>query len=149
MMRFQSEQGDIARKFLQSHSLMSLSYVGPEQKPHSAVVEYVLTDDGEILFSTFKDKRKYEWLRQNSAVSIVVGWTFDENITIQYEGTAEELYGTDRLGYSDYYFHILPDAEKFADAFSHLGKLALFKVSPAWVRYSDFNQTPWEINEFE
>ena len=149
MMRFQSEQGDIARKFLQSHSLMSLSYVGPEQKPHSAVVEYVLTDDGEILFSTFKDKRKYEWLRQNSAVSIVVGWTFDENITVQYEGQAEELHGTDLLRLAKYYFHILPDAKRFAEAFAHLGELAFFKISPRWVRYSDFNPTPWTIIEYE
>src|SRR3989344_962237 len=86
--------------FLKKHSLTVLSYVNEKDTPQSATIEYMVTDNLEILFNTFSDKRKYKNIVERSDVSFVVGWDWDENITVQYEGIAEELKGIDLLKYS-------------------------------------------------
>lgn len=133
--------------FLKNHNLTVLSYTNEKGVPQSAAVEYMVTDKLEILFNTFSDKRKYKNILERPAVSFVVGWNWDENITIQYEGVASELSSFELLKYSKIYFDNLPSAKQFAEAFKHLGRLAFFKVDPKWIRFSDFNKEPWETSE--
>jgi uncharacterized pyridoxamine 5'-phosphate oxidase family protein len=133
--------------FLKTHSLTVLSYTNSNQMPQSAVVEYMVTDNLEILFNTFSDKRKYKNITEKPNVSFVVGWTWEENITIQYEGVAHELTGAQLLKYSGMYFKNLPSAKQFAEVFKHLGSLAFFKVEPKWIRFSNFSKEPWEVFE--
>jgi uncharacterized pyridoxamine 5'-phosphate oxidase family protein len=133
--------------FLKEHSLTVLSYTNSNHAPQSATVEYVVTDNLEILFNTFSDKRKYQNIVERPDVSFVVGWDWDENMTVQYEGAAQELKGLEVLKYSKIYFEHLPSAKQFADAFKHLGSLIFFRVKPKRIRFSDFNKEPWEISE--
>ncbi len=65
---------NINYNFLNSHSLGALSYASADGNPHSAVVEYAVTKKNEILFNTFKSKRKYKFLLKNNKVAFVVGW---------------------------------------------------------------------------
>lgn len=119
-----------------------MSTVNPAGKPQSAVVEFGDTDDLEIIFDTFANARKYKNLQNCKDVSIVVGW--DNNITVQYEGKAQELFGEELERCKEIYFGKNPDAKKW----DKVG-IKYFKVQPAWIRYSDLNKDPWEVFEIE
>jgi len=129
--------------FVKKHKLAVLSTVSSENKSQSAVLEFGETDDFEIIFDTFSTARKYKNLKQNNNVSLVIGW--DENITVQYEGTAEELKGEEAEKYKEIYWKKNPEARRWAEREG----IVYFKVKPVWIRYSDLNRHPWEIHELE
>ena len=85
------DKRQIIREFIATQKLAVLATITKERKPQAAVLEFGDTDDLEIIIDTFPTARKYENLRQNKSVSLVIGW--DENITVQYEGEAQELEG--------------------------------------------------------
>src|SRR3989344_4030845 len=80
--------------FIKRNNLAVLSTVSPENTSQSAVLEFGETNDFEIIFDSFSNARKYKNLKQNNNVSLVIGW--DENITVQYEGLAEEIKGEEK-----------------------------------------------------
>ena len=128
--------------FIKKHKLAVLATVG-EAAPESSVLEFGETDDLEIILDLFTSSRKYKNMKVNPNVSLVIGW--DENITIQYEGVAEELSGEEKNKYQNEYWKKNPEAKRWADRKG----IAYFKVTPKWIRYSDLNNHPWEIFEVE
>lgn len=127
--------------FIKGQKLAVLSTVNSNSGSQSAVLEFGETDDLEIIFDTFSSARKYKNIKQNNKVSLVIGW--DENITVQYEGKAEELLGEEKEKYKKKYFEKNPQAKRWAEK----PGMTYFKVSPTWIRYSDLNKHPWEIHE--
>lgn len=71
----------------------------------------------------------------------MVGW--DNEITVQCDGVADEPEGPELDRLKSVYFSIYPDGK---DRESWNG-VTYFRVKPAWVRYSDFNPEG-EIAEF-
>lgn len=128
-------------KFLKNHTLAVIPTVGYDNKPESAVLEYGETEDLELIFDTLNTSRKYKNLQTNKNVSFVIGW--DDNITVQYEGNAEELIGEEKKKYQKIYWRKNPKAERWSTRL----EIAYFKVSPRWIRYSDLNERPWAIKE--
>lgn len=120
--------------------LAVISTVG-DPAPESAVLEFGQTESLEIVFDTFNKARKYKNLKKNPNVSFVIGW--DENITVQYEGIAEELVGEEKEKYKAVYFEKNPEAKRWE---AREG-IAYFKVKPRWIRYSDLNKDPWDVRE--
>lgn len=110
-------------------------------QPEAAVVEYGETENFELIFDTFISSRKYQNLLKNPGVAFVIGW--DEDITIQYEGEANELKGEELKKYKEIYFKKNPRAKKWGGREG----VTYFKIVPKWIRYSDLNQDPWEIFE--
>lgn len=127
--------------FIKKQNLAVLSTVTPENTSQSAVLELGETDDLEIIFDTFSSTRKYRNIKQNNNVSLVIGW--DENITVQYEGLAEELLGEEKEKYKKIYFKKNPKAQRWENK----PGMTYFKVKQTWIRYSDLNKHPWEIHE--
>ncbi len=127
--------------FIKKNTLAVISTVSIENKPESAVLEFGETEKLELVFDAFSNSRKYENLQQNKYVSFVIGW--DENITIQYEGTAEQLTAENQQLYKKAYFLKNPEAKRWENREG----IVYFKVTPSWIRYSDLNKKPWEIIE--
>lgn len=107
--------------------------------PQSALIAFAQNDDLEIYFMTFIDSRKYANLQKNASVSFVIGF---EYTTVQYEGMAYELVGI--------------AAQEALEAFSlketpctldflKNPRARFFKVTPTWIRYSDYTICPAEI----
>jgi hypothetical protein len=71
----------------------------------------------------------------------VVGW--DEEITVQLEGIADEPTGAERDRILDAYFAVYPECR------DHLAWTGIthFRVRPTWIRYSNFN-APQQSIEF-
>ena len=138
-----SEQRDKLKNFVQQQGLMVLSTVAVDGKPESATLECALTDDLEIIFDTFHHFRKYENLLARPNVSAVFGWRDD--ITVQYEGRAEELSGKLLEYYQGFYLRKIPSARKFAE----MPDISWFRVTPKWARYTDVSLDPWETFELD
>lgn len=117
-----------------------IATVHSNNSPEAAIIGISQRESLELIFDTFKETRKYKNLKQNSRVAVVVGW--DENITIQYEGVALELEGSEREVCEKVHLAKIPSEIKFI----HQGA-SLFKITPTWVRYSDFTKQPSEIFE--
>lgn len=127
--------------FIKGCKLAVLSTVSAENTSESAVLEFGQTDELEIIFDCFESAKKYNNLQTNPNVSVVIGW--DENITVQYEGVAKEVFGEEKNKYQELYWQKNPDARRWADREG----IKYFKIVPTWIRYSDLNEKPWKIIE--
>lgn len=119
--------------FLQKHRLGVLSTVSPAGAPEAAVVGIAVTDRLEIIFDTLADTRKCVNLRKNPQIAFVIGW--DEEITVQCEGIADEPTGAELDRVKRAYFQVYPDG---VERQSWPG-ITYFRVHLNWARYSDFN----------
>lgn len=105
--------------------------VGPGG-PQAAVVGVVVSDAFEIFFDTSDRSRKLANLRRDPRCALVLGW--DEEWTLQIEGTADEPRGADLERLKALYFERFPDGrarEAWPD-------IAYVRVRPTWIRLSDF-----------
>ncbi|MFC5757422.1 pyridoxamine 5'-phosphate oxidase family protein [Rhizobium sp. GCM10022189] len=101
-----------------------------------------MRDNLEVVFSTFEATRKFGNLAERPGVAFVVGW--NDNITVQYEGEAKRVPAADIEQYREAYLDSLPSAREFIERGA-----VLFKATPRWIRYSDFNKEPPEQIEIQ
>ncbi|HEU4415164.1 MAG TPA: pyridoxamine 5'-phosphate oxidase family protein [Candidatus Angelobacter sp.] len=135
-------KADVYRFALQC-KLGVLSSAGPQGTPQSALVGIAITEDLEIVFDTIKTSRKSSNLLVRPACSFVFGWAGEQ--TVQYEGTAEELREPLLRKYQEIYFRAWPDGPSR----TNWPGLVYFLIRPKWIRYSDFDQNPPLIHEFD
>jgi pyridoxine/pyridoxamine 5'-phosphate oxidase len=128
--------------FIAGCKLGVISTLSSSGSVQSALVGIAVTQDLEIIFDTVKSSRKYSNLKINPSCSLVVGWTGEQ--TLQYEGTATELQGTELQRCQTTYFQAWPDGP----AGVAWPGIAYFSVRPTWIRYSDFDAKPPLIQEF-
>src|SRR5262245_20564485 len=126
-------------EFIYRHDLCILSTVDKNGNPESAVVGFSENKDFELTVATSCQSRKYKNIEQNPHVSVVIGW--DDNLTIQYEGQAYVLEGTELSQCQTQHFAKLPESEKYKDDQSE----RYLVIRPQWLRYTDCNQSPWNI----
>ena len=119
--------------FLRRHKLGVISTISAQGEPQAAVMGVAFTDQLEVIFDTLGASRKCVNLRHDPRIAIVVGW--DEEITAQMEGTADEPTGEERDRILATYFEAYPDGR---DRLSWPG-IKHFRVRLHWARYSDFN----------
>jgi general stress protein 26 len=122
--------------FLHSHPMATIATVDEKtSKPESALIAFAELDNLEIIFETFVDTRKYNNLRKNNHVALVVGWDTEHHITLQYEGIAKPITGTD----IDIYRNIfLAKDTPCTEEFLLDPRVRLFRVSPTWMALSDY-----------
>jgi general stress protein 26 len=130
-------------EFLNGRPLMILSTLSPDGKPQSAVVGFGQTDDLELVFGTSLKSRKFKNIGLNPNVSAVIGW--DDGGTLQYEGTARILEGSEADKYSDMYFSKNVDAKRYKDDSDERYIL----ISPSWLRFTEVAFDPWQITELQ
>ncbi|MBZ5673853.1 MAG: pyridoxamine 5'-phosphate oxidase family protein [Acidobacteriia bacterium] len=119
--------------FLQKHRLGVQSTVSASGDPQAAVVGIAITPELEIVFDTLDTTRKCRNLRANPRIAFVIGW--DQEITVQLEGIADEPTGAERERILEVYFLAYPDGR---DRLAWKG-ITHFRVRPTWIRYSNFN----------
>ncbi|HEX3383952.1 MAG TPA: pyridoxamine 5'-phosphate oxidase family protein [Mucilaginibacter sp.] len=132
---------DDVYKLISQCKLAVVSTIKHSGKPESALVGIAVTPDLEIIFDTVKSSRKYQNLLQNPHVALVIGW--DNETTVQYEGKAELLTDQASDHYREVYYSVWPDGRERAASWPGL---VYFKISPRWLRYSNFND-PVTIEE--
>lgn len=118
--------------FLRGHRLAIEASLSAETGPQAAVIGFVVSDAGELFFDTLASTRKCRNLRLDPRIALVIGW--DDERTVQYEGTADEPVGPELTRLKELYFSVFPegrDRERWPD-------ITYFRVRPRWVRYSDF-----------
>jgi general stress protein 26 len=127
--------------FMSRESLGVLATVDEQGQPEAALMGIAVTPELEIVFDTVKSSRKYPNLKKNPRVAFVVGCTTE--VTVQYEGVAEELSGEELKKYQKTYF------AKFTDGPARMSwpGITYFVVRPKWVRYCDYGVTPRRIEE--
>ncbi len=105
---------------------------------------FAVTDQFEIVFDTIETSRKAQNLRKNPEIALVIGgWISGDERTVQYEGKADEPWGTELERVKQVYYSVYPDGPMRA---SWPG-LIYIRVKPKWLRYSDYNKDPAEIVE--
>jgi hypothetical protein len=122
------------------------SSTAQDGSPQSAIVGTAVSDDFEVVFDTLGTSRKARNLRRGSPIALVFGSLegIDER-TVQYEGIADEPAGADRERLVDLYLSVFPDGRE-RQSWPHL---TYFRVTPRWLRFSDFNSTPPRIVELD
>ncbi|QFY61314.1 pyridoxamine 5'-phosphate oxidase family protein [Rhizobium grahamii] len=129
-------------EFLRKHNLAVIATCHRNGKPEAATIDFSVRDNLEVVFSTFEETRKFDNLAERPGVAFVVGW--NDNITVQYEGEATRVSAADIEQYQEAYLNSLPAAREFIERGA-----VMFKATPRWIRYSDFNQEPPELIEIQ
>src|SRR6266849_10704110 len=96
--------------FVKRHKLAVLATVSTSNVPEAALVGIAATEQLELIFDTVTSSRKYGNLRTNPNIAFVIGW--DDEITLQYEGIAEEIRGKDLPAWKEIYFRTWPDGRE-------------------------------------
>lgn len=130
-------------EFMEKESLAVLATASEDGHPEAALMGFAVTPQLEIIFDTVKSSRKYPNLKRNPRVAWVVGCTTE--ITVQYEGMAEELEGEELAKYKKIYFAKFPDGP----ARESWPGITYFVVRPKWVRYCDYDPKKRRIEERE
>ena len=132
--------------FMRSEKYAVQTSVSPGGLPQAAVVGIAVSDRFEIVFDTLDSSRKAPNLRANPAVAFVIGGTRDgDERSVQYEGIADEPSGGELDRLLDVYYARFPDGRERR---SWKG-LIYIRVTPTWIRYSNFSANPPEIVEFD
>jgi general stress protein 26 len=127
--------------FIKARRYGVVSTVSQNGTPEAAFVGLAVTPGVELIFETINTTRKYENLKRDPRVAIVIGG--DDGKTLQYEGIADEPDEYGRDAFKSIYYEILPENR------SHDGwpGLVYIRVRPRWIRLSDYG-TPWRVEEF-
>ena len=128
-------------QFMNSEHLAVLATTGENGQPEAALMGFAVTPELEIIFDTVRSSRKYPNLKKNPRVAWVIGCTTE--VTVQYEGIAEELEGEELARYKKPYFAKFPDGPER----QNWPGITYFVVRRKWVRYCDYNRATRRIEE--
>jgi general stress protein 26 len=126
---------------IRRYRLAVVSTVAPDGAPQGAVVGFAISDDLEIVFDTLASTHKFQNLKRDARVALVIGW--DDELTLQIEGTADFPAGDDLQRMQACYFTVFPDGR---DRLTWPG-ITHVRVRPSWIRVSDFKYNPARIVE--
>jgi general stress protein 26 len=130
-------------QFINRERLAVLATAREDGRPEAALLGFAATPELEIVFDTVKSSRKYPILKKNPAVAWVIGCTTE--VTVQYEGVAEELEGEELEKYKKTYFAAFPDGP----ARESWPGITYFVVRPKWLRYCDYNPGKQRMEEMD
>lgn len=133
--------------FLKIQPMATISTVAKNSdQPESALIAFTQTEDLEIVFESFAGTRKWNNIKSNPRVALVVGWSLDNYITLQYEGVAAPISDSGKEVYIQLFLDKdTPCTEKFLRD----PRVQLYKVTPTWIRYSDYTNDKPKIVELD
>ena len=127
--------------FMKRERLGVLATIGSDGQPEAALMGFAVTPALEMIFDTVKTSRKYPNLKENPRVALVIGCSSE--ITVQYEGWAEELGGESVTKYLPVYFEAFPDGLTRRE----WPGIVYFVVRPTWIRYCDYHPDRRRVEE--
>jgi general stress protein 26 len=127
--------------FVRERGLAVIATRGLDGAPQAALVGMTATDRGELVFDASRSSRKYRNLCAFAQVALVIGW--DNEVTVQCEGTADIPTGADRDRSLQAYFAQYPDGMERAND----PDIVHVRVRPHWLRYSDYRPESFTIEE--
>lgn len=129
--------------FLRQEPYAVQASVSAAGTPQAALIGVAVSEQFEIVFDTLGSTRKAENLRSNPNIALVFGSAAAGTVrSVQLEGTAGELPAAHPL--VELYLSRFPDGR---DRLGWPG-ITWFRVTPTWLRYSDFAQDPPAIVEW-
>jgi general stress protein 26 len=128
-------------QLMNSESLAVLATSGENAQPEGALMGFAVTPALETIFDTVRSSRKYPNLKKNPGVALVIGCTSE--VTVQYEGIAEELQGEELAKYKRPYFAKFPDGP----VRESWPGITYFVVRPKWIRFCDYNPASRRVEE--
>ncbi len=137
------EQKELIKTFLAKNQLCVLSTVDAEGFPNSATMSFSESDDLEIIFLTWDQTRKFKNLKTNQKVSVTVGWSFEDFVTVQYQGIARMATKEESEKYVARHLEKIPFSKKFIDNPDDY----LFIIKPTYIKYSNLKANPDEVFE--
>ncbi len=142
-----SKDKDTVLDFLRMQSMATISTVAKNSnQPESALVAFTQTEDLEIVFESFVETRKWSNIQSNPHVAMVIGRGLDEHITVQYEGVASLISDQEKEKYIQLF---LDKDTPCTEQFLRDPRSRLYKVSPTWIRYSDYTKNQPNIVELD
>jgi uncharacterized pyridoxamine 5'-phosphate oxidase family protein len=129
--------------FISKNKYAVLSTVTKNNRPEAAVVGIAVTPDLRIIFDTLSTSRKYRNLMANPSIAFVIGW--EDEQTIQYEGSARIPAANELESLLEIYFRVFPDGVERKENWKDI---AYFCVEPKWIRHSDFKKQQIEELNF-
>ena len=132
------------RAFIADHHVAVLATVTPDYLPEAAVVGIALYGDGlRLVFGTSNLSRKSQNIQTNARVALVIGW--DHGKTVQYEGVASELTGSELETFQSSEMAHMPTVAKYLPP----SVSKFFVVEPRWIKFTDVSVSPWEELELK
>jgi general stress protein 26 len=125
-------------RFIRSQKLAVISTSAPGfPTPESALIAFAEDEELCLYFQTGRHTRKAANLAANPHTSLVIGLSHNDLITVQYEGTTEQITNKDELEQCKERFitRNSPTTEKY---FNHPTAI-FFKVTPTWIGFSDYS----------
>jgi len=127
--------------FVRQRGIAVIATRGADGAPQAALVGITATGRGELVFDTRRSSRKYRNLSAFAHVALVIGW--DNEMTVQCEGTADIPTGVDRDRCLQAYLAQYPDGIERV----HDHDIVHVRVCPSWLRYSDYRPGSFTIEE--
>ncbi len=109
--------------------------------PEAAFVGFASTPELDLVFGTKTNSRKYKNILSHPNVAIV--FDDDKKITVQYEGIISMLSGAELEAYKKIYFQKTPSSKKYENQPNQI----YLKVTPTWIRYTNYSNHPDEVFE--
>ncbi len=132
-------------KLLGDELVCVISTVTSEGLSESAAMAFTAFEDFSIAFQTPDNTRKYQNLKSNPSVSIVVGWDVLTMISVQYEGFAQEVTDAEEINRIR---KAQLEKNSHSERYAHIPENKYFLVKPLWVRYSELQEGSEYIYEF-
>ena len=110
-----------------------------EGNPEAALVDLAATGAGEVIFDSAVPARMMANIAANPCVALVVGWS--DGVSVQVEGLADALTGTERAEYGRIYTERFPGSRALREEF------AIVRVIPRWLRYYDARPGSFRVAE--
>jgi pyridoxine/pyridoxamine 5'-phosphate oxidase len=126
-------------EFVRAARLAVVATTNTRNQPEAALVEVAVTELAELVFDTKSEARKVKNLARSPRVAVVVGW--ETGVSLQVEGQAEILSGTDRTVYGQVFESQFPGSRALEEDF------ALIRVVPDWLRYYDARPDSFRVTE--
>jgi general stress protein 26 len=132
--------------FLRRHRYAVQASVSPTGTPQAALVGVAVSDAFEIVFDTLSTSRKALNLASRGNIALVFGSTApDADRTVQIEGMADILKASASDQLVALYLSLFPDGVERQAA----SDLIYVRVTPNWIRDSDFTVTPPRLEEWD
>ena len=137
-------------EFMRANPLATMATVSAEGAPEAALVGVAVSERLELVFDTLDTSRKFLNVKHEARIAAVFGAAgayrsgqHDER-SVQYEGVAD-IPGGEELTrvQEEIYFRQFPDGRSRMK-WAHI---AYVRVTPEWIRYSDYNVSPPLIME--
>ncbi len=127
-----------------SEKFTTISTVGRNSKPESALIAFVEDESLRIYFQTGTGTRKFTNLKTNGNVAFVIGFG---KTTVQYEGIAKRVEDTKIIEQIKKKF--VNKNSPTTKEFLNRPIVSFFEVMPTWIGYSDYSTDTPIVSELK